>query len=149
METVVPNFTTVELKVNEGFDGVAFGASMEDVRAAFGDPEETEMYDEDEETDVVIWHYWDKGFSAFFEQEAGFNFSCVEISNTKATAYGKGLFTLSKAEISDLFTAQGFKELETETHEWGEERLSVIDAQADFYFEDNKLVSVNIGKLLY
>jgi hypothetical protein len=48
-----------------------------------------------------------------------------------------------------LFEDKAYKEIETEVHEWGEERLSIIDAMVDFYFEDSKLISINFGKLLY
>jgi len=149
METVADtNTTKVELFINEGFDNLKFGLSMEEVRAVLGDAEETDMYDEDEETDVVIWHYWDKGISIFFEQEAGFRFSCAEVNSPETIVWGKNVFTMNREELKALFTEHNFKEIETETHEWGEERLSIIDAMVDFYFENGKLLSVNFGKLL-
>lgn len=150
MDTLTPTKTAeTEILINEGFENVRFGQTMEEVRTALGEPEEIEMHDEDEETDVVIWHYWDRGYSLFFEQEAGFHLSCAEISSTETTLWGNKIFTLNKDEIKAVFTEKGYKEIENEVHEWGEERLSVIDAMADFYFEGNKLISINFGKLLY
>lgn len=148
METTLqPQTSQLELLINEGFPTIKFGASMEDVREVFGEPE-VDMYDEDEETDVVIWHYWDMGISAFFEQEAGYRFSCAEVSNENTTIWGEKVFKMTKDQLKTLFESKNFKEIETETHEWGEERLSIIDAMVDFYFEGGKVVSVNFGKLI-
>jgi hypothetical protein len=150
METLAPTETTqIEILINEGFGNVRFGQTMEEIRVALGDPEETEMHDEDEETDVVIWHYWERGYSVFFEQEAGFHFSCSEINNPETILWGQKIFTLNKDQIKSLFEEKTYKEIENEVHEWGEERLSIIDAMIDFYFEGTKLVSINFGKLLY
>jgi len=150
METLTPTETQqIEILINEGFENIRFGQTMEEVRAVIGEAEETEMHDEDEETDVVIWHYWDRGYSVFFEQEAGFHFSCAEISNPNTLLWGKKVFELTKEEIRALFVDKAFKEVENEVHEWGEERLSIIDAMVDFYFEGPKLISINFGKLLY
>lgn len=149
METTFETPTSLlELLINEGFENIKFGASMEEVTAAFGSAGETDMVDEDEETDVVIWHYWDKGISVFFEQEAGFRFSCAEVSNENTTIWGEKVFEMDKDQIKALFEQHNFKEIETETHDWGEERLSIIDAMVDFYFENGEVVSVNFGKLL-
>lgn len=149
METTLkPHTSQLELFVNDGFDNLKFGLTMEEVRTALGDADEVDMNDEDEETDVVIWHYWDKGISIFFEQEAGFRFSCAEVNSTETVIWGKKVFTMNKEELKALFTEHNFKEIETETHEWGEERLSIIDAMVDFYFENGELLSVNFGKLL-
>lgn len=150
METLTHTGTAqIEILINEGFENIKFGQTMEEVRAALGDAEETEMYDEDEETDVVIWHYWDKGYSIFFEQEAGFHFSCAEINSENTMLWGNKVFDLKKEDIRKLFEDKNFKEIENEVHEWGEERLSIIDAMIDFYFEGGKLISINFGKLLY
>ena len=35
---------------------------------------------------------------------------------------------------------------ETEQHDWGEKRLSFDEAHIDFYFEKNKLISINYCK---
>lgn len=149
METTFETNTgLLELLINDGFPDIKFGASMEEVTAAFGSAGETDMVDENEETDVVIWHYWDMGISVFFEQEAGFCFSSAEVSNENTTIWGKKVFDMNKDEIKALFEEHNFKEIETETHEWGEERLSIIDAMVDCYFEQGNLVSVNFGKLL-
>ncbi|MCE3278396.1 MAG: hypothetical protein K0S44_587 [Bacteroidetes bacterium] len=48
----------------------------------------------------------------------------------------------------DLFKSQNYTLYETEVHEWGEKRLSFDDANIDFYFERDKLTSINYGKPL-
>ena len=48
----------------------------------------------------------------------------------------------------DLLTNKGYKDIDTETHEWGEKRVSFDDAQVDFYFENGELISVNYGIFL-
>jgi hypothetical protein len=68
--------------------------------------------------------------------------------NTDSILFSKRVFDMSKDEITSLMQSQNFKELEEDTEEWGEERLSFYDAMVDFFFEKGKLVSISWGILI-
>jgi hypothetical protein len=60
--------------------------------------------------------------------------------------WGQKIFDLKEKQIIELFKANGITKHESEQHEWGEKRISFDEANIDFYFEKNKLVSINYGK---
>ncbi|MDF2438671.1 MAG: hypothetical protein K0Q95_3047 [Bacteroidota bacterium] len=137
-----------EIKPCIGLSGIPFGSSMADIEKILGQPEETEILDDMEDCQSTVWHFWNYGFSLFFDENSQQRFGCVEIDNENTTLWGKKIFQLSEKEIIALFREKNYTEYETEVHEWGEKRLSFDAANIDFYFEKNKLSSINYGKQL-
>ncbi len=135
-----------EIKPSEGLSSLSFGASMELAKTVFGEPEEVEVLDDIEDALSTVWHYWNSGFSLFFDDLGTKQFCCVEIDNPDALLFGKRIFELNEQEIISLFKQNKYSQFETEVHEWGEKRLSFDDANIDFYFEKNQLTSINYGK---
>lgn len=121
---------------------------MTDIEKILGKAEETEVLDDVEDCMSVVWHYWDQGFSLFFDENNHQLFGCVEIDNENSMLWGQKVFNLTEKQIIDLFKSKNYTKFETEVHEWGEKRLSFDDANIDFYFEKNKLSSINYGKPL-
>jgi hypothetical protein len=136
----------LEIKPVVGLCALPFGATMKEAEELFGKAEETELLDDIEEYQSTVWHYWDKGFSLFFDEGDKQLFCCVEIDNKDVTLWGKRIFEMDEQQITELFRTRGITEFETEVHEWGEKRLSFDQANIDFYFEKNKLCSINYGK---
>ena len=134
-----------EIKPLVGLSELAFGAPMSVAETAMGKAEETELLDEIEEFRSTVWHYWENGFSLFFDDNSRL-FCCVEIDNDEVVLWGKKIFDLTEKQIIDLFKSKGIGAFETEQHEWGEKRLSFDEVNIDFYFEKNKLSSINYGK---
>ena len=138
----------LEIKPLQGINTLLFGKSRIEAEKIFGIPEETESIESGEaEYKTEVWHFWSKGFSLFFDENAEFNFTCAEIDNKSAMLWDTEIFVLSEGNIIDLFKSKGYKEMDSEMHEWGEKRVSFDDALVDLYFENNKLVSVNYGIL--
>lgn len=135
-----------EIKPVLGLSDLLFGASMLDAEKIFGKAEESEFLDDIEEFQSTVWHYWDLGFSLFFDEKNEQIFCCVEIDNQDVILWGQKIFELNEKQIIDLFKSKGITDFETELHEWGEKRLSFDEANIDFYFEKNKLCSINYGK---
>jgi hypothetical protein len=106
------------------------------------------VLDDLEDCSSTVWHYWDHGFSLFFDENNRKLFGCVEIDNENTLLWGQKIFTLTEKQIIELFKSKNYKLFETEVHDWGEKRLSFDDANIDFYFEKNKLSSINYGKPL-
>jgi hypothetical protein len=121
---------------------------MSEIEKILGKPEETEVLDDLDDCQSIVWHYWEQGFSLFFDENNNQLFGCVEIDNEETLLWGKKVFSMSEKEIIELFKSKSYSLYETEVHEWGEKRLSFDAANIDFYFEKNKLTSINYGKSL-
>lgn len=135
----------LEIRPKVGIGTLKFGASMSEVEKHFGKPEEVEKVEGETDYKTTVWHYWDRGFSLFFDEEEKNNFTCVEIDNEEALLWDKQVFNMNEEEIKALFKSKGFTEIDTEEEEWGEKRISYDDAVVDMYFEDGELTSINYG----
>lgn len=135
----------IEIKPKVGLGNLHFGASMKDVEKYFGKAEEIEILEEEDGHNTSIWHYWQKGYSLFFNAEHNNIFSCVEIDNVDSRLWGEKVFELSENELKALFKKHGHTDIETEDQEWGERRISFDSLLVDCYFENNKLISINYG----
>jgi hypothetical protein len=138
---------SMEIKPMKGLGELVFGMKAEEVQKLLGEAEETEEIDE-EEVKTLIWHYWTKGFSVFFDEDQNNRLSSIEIDNEEATLWGKRIFQMDEKTLVDLFKEKGFKELDIEDHEWGERRVSFDDAIVDLYFENGELTGINYGVFL-
>ena len=136
---------SLQIKLGFGLFNISFGSIMADVEILLGQPEAVELLDEIEESHSTVWHYWELGFSLFFSENKNQTFYSVEIDNPEVLLWGVKIFTLKEKQIIELFKNKGINTYETEIHEWGEKRLSFDDSNIDFYFEKNKLCSINYG----
>ena len=132
----------------KGIEGLEFGASVDQTIDLFGEPDEKEKIKDDiSEAESLVYHYWEKGFSIFFNQEAKLKLTCFEVDAEDTLLWGELIFNMKESEIIDLFRKNGFSLSESENHEWGEKRLSFDEALMDLYFENGSLVSVNFGHM--
>jgi hypothetical protein len=135
-----------EIKLLKGFCNVNFGESIDDVRKVFGEPEEVQALDDEIlNTSSTVYHYWDQGFSLFFDNSRNKTFCSVELDNRDTLLFSTKIFTLRENELVELMKLNGHELSDTEVHEWGEKRVSFDSAGLDCYFENNKLVSANFG----
>ena len=135
----------IEIKPMEGLGELNFGVTKEEVERMVGAPEDVEEMDTENDIRTLIWHYWSKGFSAFFDEDNNFKLSSLEVDNQMATLWGQLIFNMKEEELIELFRSKGFKEIDTEEQEWGERRVSIDDAMVDLYFEEGELNSINFG----
>lgn len=140
--------TQLEIKPGIGLSSLSFGATMEEAEKYFGKPEDSQLIDDLEEFQTTVWHYWESGFTLFFDEQHRQLFNCAEIDNEETQLWGKKVFDLKEKQIIELFKENGITMYESEQHEWGEKRLSFEEVNIDFYFEKNKLISVNYCKSL-
>lgn len=135
-----------EIKPLQGFCTLNFRLFPPDAESLFGEPEETQtLTDEILDAESYVMHYWESGFSLFFDNLNERRFSSVEVDNEDTLLFGAKIFSLSEKQIVELMAANGYKLSDSETHEWGEKRLSFDEAGIDFYFENNHLQSINFG----
>jgi hypothetical protein len=137
-----------EIKLLKGFCSVLFGNTLSQVKAQFGEPEEKEHLQDDLlETACDVLHYWDLGFSLFFDNNKNNLFTSVEVDNPDTLLFQQKVFDLKEPEIIALMKENGFTLSESEQHTWGEKRLSFDEAGLDCYYEKGRLVSINFGVL--
>lgn len=135
-----------EIKLLQGFCQVNFGERLDDVIKVFGEPEEIQkLEDSILNTSTTAYHYWEQGFSLFFDNNRNRAFCSVEIDNREAVLFDIKLFSLKEKDLIELMKLKGYGLSDSETHEWGEKRVSFDSAGLDCYFENNKLVSANFG----
>ena len=61
-------FNAPEIKLLQGFCSLNFGASQEDAILIFGEPDEIQNINDDIlNNSSLVAHYWDLGFSLFFD----------------------------------------------------------------------------------
>jgi hypothetical protein len=138
----------LEIKLGIGLCDLVFGASLSEAEKRFGEAEDTELIDDIEEDQTTVLYYTSKGFTLFFEKNNALFLNCVDIENPNCVLWGHKIFELKETQIIELFKSKGIIHYEKEQHDWGENRLSFDDVNVDFYFEKNKLTSVNYGKLI-
>ena len=135
-----------EIKPLVGFCALQFALLPEDAEKIFGTPDETQVLTDDIlDAESYVMHYWENGFSLFFDNLDGRKFSSVEVDHEETLLFGVKIFGLNEKTITTLMNENGYQLTDSETHEWGEKRLSFDSAGIDFYFENNKLQSINFG----
>ena len=142
----------LDIKPLEGFGELEFGANKKEVAKYFGEPDEDEIFSDEEEGDTLVYHFWGKAISAFFENMANPVLINLETDNPDATLFGKHIFALKEAEVKELMVANGYSEIDEEVMESeefdNEKRVSFDDAMMDFFFEEEMLTAVSWGVFL-
>ena len=137
---------TPQINLLKGFCTLNFGVSAVDAELVFGKPEEIQVLDDNIlETSCTVYHYWDSGFSLFFDNKNSMKFGSVEVDNKDTLLFGKELFLLNEQQLIDLMKEHNYTLTDTEKQDWGEKRLSFDEAGLDCYFENGKMSSVNFG----
>jgi hypothetical protein len=137
---------TPQINLLKGFCTLNFGVSAVDAELVFGKPKEIQVLDDNIlETSCTVYHYWDSGFSLFFDNKNSMKFGSVEVDNKDTLLFGKELFSLNEQQLIDLMKEHNYTLTDTEKQDWGEKRLSFDEAGLDCYFENGKMSSVNFG----
>jgi hypothetical protein len=137
---------TPQINLLKGFCTLNFGVSAVDAELVFGKPEEIQVLDDSIlETSCTVYHYWDSGFSLFFDNKNAMKFGSVEVDNEETLLFGKVLFSLNEQQLIDLMKEHNYTLTDTEKQDWGEKRLSFDEAGLDCYYENGKMSSVNFG----
>jgi len=141
-------FEKPEINLLKSFCALPFGTCKDSAVEVFGEPEEIQnLTDDILNNNSMVYHYWNEGYSLFFDTNKDQTFCSVEIDNKEALLFDVKIFTLNEKEIVDLMKQNGYSLSDSEVHKWGEKRISFDEAALDCYFENGKLVSVNFGVL--
>jgi hypothetical protein len=137
---------TPQIYLLKGFCTLNFGVSAVDAELVFGKPEEIQVLDDPIlETSCSVYHYWNSGFSLFFDNKNSMKFGSVEVDNKDTLLFGKKIFSLNEQQLIVLMKEHNYTLTDNENQDWGEKRLSFDEAGLDCYFENGKMSSVNFG----
>ena len=89
----------MQIEPHIGTDTLRFGATLDEVRALLGEPEESETADLDGDVETTVWHYWEKGLSLFFDSDTGNRLTTLEVDTEEATLGGKPVVGLAVDQV--------------------------------------------------
>lgn len=138
---------TNEIKIRQGYGPLFFGSSIDFAVNILGNPDHIEELEGFDEDTSMAYMYDSNNLIAFFEGIDNKILTILEIKDPDSTLYGKKVFKMNEIEIHQLMKDKGFQELETEMLTWGGKRITFEDANVDFYFEDDRLTSINWGMM--
>ncbi len=136
-----------EIKPNKGLGPLEFGMEMDQFIDTYGESEEISSFDDDEELNTTVLHYWTQGFSIFFVGLVNQILAGIETDHPDTSLYGKKIMNLSEEEIVELMKSNGHVQYEVEIED-KDRRLSYDYSMIDFFFRDGKLVYMNFGVLV-
>ena len=71
---------------------------------------------------------------------------CMNIEDPDTVLFGEKIMGRSSKDIIELMKRNNASTPDRDKEEWGEERLGYEEFSIDFYFTDDELESVTIGK---
>lgn len=134
----------MELTIKKGIGDIVFDMPVEEVVARLGEPSEVDNIENAADESTTVLRYEDC-FTLFFEGDNP-TLSCIDITDEDTTLFGTAIFDLGEKEIVQLMVAHDYFEQDVDTEDWGERRVSFNEGNIDFFFEDDELMSVVIGK---
>jgi len=127
-----------------GLGELEFGIPMDQFIAQFGEPEELDTFDDDEQMNTTLLHYWKAGFSVFFVGLTNQVLAGIETDHPETSLFGSKIMNLTEAELIALLKKNGHETFEREVEE-NDIRLSYDFSMMDFFFREEKLVYLNFG----
>lgn len=133
-----------EIAIKQGYGDIRFDMPVEEVVALMGNPSEVENIDNAEGESTTVLRYDDR-LTLFFEGENP-TLACIDIYDDEATLFGKEVFDFNEKDLVQLMVANNYFEQDVENEDWGERRVTFGEGNIDFFFEDDEMVSIIIGK---
>ena len=132
------------ISLKQGYGDILFDMPVEEVVALIGNPSEVESIDNAEGESTTVLRY-DEKLTLFFEGENP-TLACIDIYDDEALLFGQEIFDLNEKELVQLMVANKYFEQDVENEDWGERRVTFGEGNIDFFFEDDEMVSIIIGK---
>ena len=132
------------INITQGFGNIKFDMPIEEVVAILGEPNEVETIENATDETTTVLRY-DNTLTLFFEGDDPV-LSCIDIVDEKSTLFGHKIFEMNEKEIVKLMVANHYFEQDVDNEEWGERRVTFGEGNVDFYFDEDDLLSVIIGK---
>ena len=136
----------LEIKLKKGIGELTFNSSIDQAIKLLGKPTDVENIGEDIDYPTTILHYDNLGLSLFFETNVTCKLTCIDIDNLETIIFEQTILGCPSRQIEELMIENKIFNETKEKEDWGEMRISFEDYSIDFYFIDDKLVSVTFGK---
>ncbi|MCF6170638.1 MAG: hypothetical protein L3J66_06645 [Bacteroidales bacterium] len=136
-----------EIKPSLGLGNLEFGLVIDKFITQYGEPDEVDTFDEDEEMNTTLLHYWKQGLSVFFVGLTNQVLAGIETDHPEASLFGRTIMGLTEKELIALLAENGHSTFEREEEE-KDIRLSYDFSMMDFFFRDGKLVFMNFGVMV-
>lgn len=133
------------INIKKGIGELLFDMSVDDVKHLLGEPTEIENIDNGMDEETLVLHYDELGLTLFFEGEPRL-LNCIDTDNEETILFGQKVYDMQEKEVAQLMVANNYFAEDIETESWGERRVSFSEANVDFFFEDDELVSIVFGK---
>ncbi len=133
------------INIKKGIGELLFDMSVEDVKHLLGEPTEIENIDNGMDEETLVLHYDELGLTLFFEGEPRL-LNCIDTDNEETILFGQKVYDMQEKEVAHLMVTNNYFAEDIETESWGERRVSFSEANVDFFFEDDELVSIVFGK---
>lgn len=138
---------TNEIKIRQGYGTLQFGSTIDFAVNILGSPDQIEELEGLDDDVSMAYMYDENHLVAFFEGIDNKVLTILETRDPDSRLFGQPVFKMNEIEIHRLMKDKGFQELETEILTWGGKRMTFEDANVDFYFENDRLASVNWGMI--
>lgn len=132
------------INIKQGFGNIKFDMPIEEVVSILGEPNEVETIENATDETTTVLRY-NNTLTLFFEGDAPI-LSCIDIADENTTLFGHKIFEMNEKEIVNLMVTNHFFEQDVDNEEWGERRVTFGEGNIDFYFDEDDLLSVIIGK---
>ena len=133
-----------DIQPRKGLGDLAFGMPVEEIVRLIGNASEVESIENAADEPTTVLHY-EEGMTIFCEGENP-TLTCIDITNEDCTLFGKQIFDMNEREIVRLMVDNQYFEQDADNEDWGERRIGFPEGNIDFFFEDDELMSVIIGK---
>lgn len=133
------------INIKKGIGELLFDMSVEDVKHLLGEPTEIETIDNGMDEETLVLHYDELGLTLFFEGEPRL-LNCIDTDNEETVLFGQKVYEMQEKEVAHLMVTNNYFAEDIENESWGERRVSFSEANVDFFFEDDELVSIVFGK---
>ena len=133
------------MMIKQGVGELHFDMPVEEAVALMGRADSVENIDNADDETTTVLRYEEAGLTLFFEGNDP-KLQCIDVTDTDATLLGEKVFDMGEKEVVKLMVSHGYCEQDIEDELWGERRISFGEANADFFFEDDELLSITLGK---
>lgn len=132
------------IRIKQGYGPINFDMPVEEVISLLGEPTEVEAIDNAADEATTVLRY-EEQLTLFFE---GYEpkLTCIDITDEDSLLFDTEIFDLNEQEIAKLMVSNNYTEQDVDNEEWGERRITFNEGNIDFYFEEDELMSVIIGK---
>ena len=111
-----------------------------------GKADEENVIDEKGLIYADVWTYFKNELTLFFEYDPEPHLANIEISDPEAILFDSKIIGKSDSEIIDLMSLNNYKTYDSDSEPWGEKSISFGNGLVDFYFENQKLISVCLSR---